>query len=240
MGSGVESCPLRGFRYRAVGRRFALLHMCEGTCPRETTDDGGHLRFAGARHSHCHPCCAVWTQGRVSTRCHAQRLAVRPPIASIASPNPPAPKPSSNLPPDITSRLAAALAITAGGRSGRQATSGKTRTRSVRARIVAINDQAVQDPCLIRVILNTDQVQPLFVGRPAPSPARCRGSPSPGWERCRTAACADGHPYQTEPIQRGRAGTRPGLDRRRGHRGHGDPGRESERRESEVSVSRLS
>ena len=81
MGSGVESCPLRGFRYRAVGRRFALLHMCEGTCPRETTDDGGHLRFAGARHSHCHPCCghpccAVWTQGRVSTRCHAQRLAV--------------------------------------------------------------------------------------------------------------------------------------------------------------------
>ena len=37
--------------------------------------------------------------------------------------------------------LAAALAITAGGRSGRFATSGKTVTRSVLARTVAISIQ---------------------------------------------------------------------------------------------------
>jgi alkanesulfonate monooxygenase SsuD/methylene tetrahydromethanopterin reductase-like flavin-dependent oxidoreductase (luciferase family) len=51
----------------------------------------------------------------------------------------PAPRPSSNRPPDNTSRLAAVLASTAGGRSGRLVTSGKTRTRSVLARIVASN-----------------------------------------------------------------------------------------------------
>ena len=62
-------------------------------------------------------------------------------MASTASQNAPAPRPSSNRPPETTSRLAADLAMTAGERSGRFATSGKTRTRSVLARTVAINIQ---------------------------------------------------------------------------------------------------
>ena len=56
-----------------------------------------------------------------------------PPIASIASQKEPAPRPSSKRPPESTSSEAACLAIIDGPRRGRLATSGKKRTRSVRA-----------------------------------------------------------------------------------------------------------
>ena len=62
-----------------------------------------------------------------------------PPIAPIASQNAPEPSPSSNRPPESTSSVAACFAIMAGLRSGRFATSGKKRTRSVRAIRSAIN-----------------------------------------------------------------------------------------------------
>jgi hypothetical protein len=74
---------------------------------------------------------------RASTASPGDR--VGPPIAATASPNAPAPSPSSNRPPDNTSKLAAAFAITAGGRNGRFATSEKTVIRSVLARTVAIS-----------------------------------------------------------------------------------------------------
>ncbi len=66
-----------------------------------------------------------------------------PPKASIASQKPPAPSPSSNRPPLSTSRLAAALASTAGGRSGRLATSGKRPTRDVVAATMLSNVQVL-------------------------------------------------------------------------------------------------
>ena len=53
-------------------------------------------------------------------------------MAAIASQNAPAPSPSSKRPPLRTSIEAAAFAITAGGRSGRFATSGTSPMRSVR------------------------------------------------------------------------------------------------------------
>jgi len=56
-----------------------------------------------------------------------------PPIAAIASQKAPAPRPRSTRPPESRSRLAAARASTAGGRSGRLTTLGASRTRSVRA-----------------------------------------------------------------------------------------------------------
>jgi hypothetical protein len=64
-----------------------------------------------------------------------------PPIASIPSQNAPAPRPSSTRPPLSTSRLAALRASTAGGRSGRFATFGATRTLVVCA---ATTDSNVQ------------------------------------------------------------------------------------------------
>lgn len=64
-----------------------------------------------------------------------------PPIASIASQNAPAPRPSSTRPPLSKSRLAAARAITAGGRKGRLSTLGTTFTLFVRA---ATNESNVQ------------------------------------------------------------------------------------------------
>ncbi len=45
-----------------------------------------------------------------------------PPIATIASQNPPAPSPNASRPPESGSRLAAARASTAGGRNGRLCT----------------------------------------------------------------------------------------------------------------------
>jgi hypothetical protein len=57
----------------------------------------------------------------------------RLPIASIASQKPPAPIPSSIRPPLSRSRLAAARASTAGGRSGRLSTLPLRWMRSVRA-----------------------------------------------------------------------------------------------------------
>ena len=57
----------------------------------------------------------------------------RPPIASIASQNAPAPSPRSTRPPLRRSRLATAFASTAGGRSGRLSTLPARRMRSVRA-----------------------------------------------------------------------------------------------------------
>lgn len=56
-----------------------------------------------------------------------------PPMAPIPSQKAPAPRPSSKRPPESTSSEAACLAIMAGPRSGRFATSGKKRIRSVRA-----------------------------------------------------------------------------------------------------------
>ena len=56
-----------------------------------------------------------------------------PPNASIASQNAPAPSPSSKRPPLSTSIDADAFASSAGWRSGRFATAGNRRTRSVRA-----------------------------------------------------------------------------------------------------------
>ena len=45
-----------------------------------------------------------------------------PPIPAIPSQNAPAPRPSSNRPPDRTSMVAACLASITGGRNGRLAT----------------------------------------------------------------------------------------------------------------------
>lgn len=53
-------------------------------------------------------------------------------MAPIASQNEPAPSPSAKRPFESTSSVAACLAIIAGRRSGRFATSGKSRIRSVR------------------------------------------------------------------------------------------------------------
>ena len=62
-----------------------------------------------------------------------------PPMALIASQNPPAPSPSSKRPPLSTSIDAAALARTAGGRMGRLATSGNNVMRCVRIAIAVSN-----------------------------------------------------------------------------------------------------
>lgn len=64
-----------------------------------------------------------------------------PPMAAMPSQNAPEPSPSSTRPPLRMSRDAAALASTAGGRSGRFTTSGNSRTRSVRPASV---DSSVQ------------------------------------------------------------------------------------------------
>jgi hypothetical protein len=81
-------------------------------------------------------------------------VSLRPPIASTASGNPPAPMPSSKRPPESRSRLMAARASTAGGRSCRSTTSGARWMRSVRA---AMNDSRVHvsmsSAVVIRVIL---------------------------------------------------------------------------------------
>jgi hypothetical protein len=63
-----------------------------------------------------------------------------PPIAAIASQKAPAPRPSSKRPPESTSREAACFAIIAGPLSGRFATSGKIRIRSLRPMRSAISD----------------------------------------------------------------------------------------------------
>jgi hypothetical protein len=59
----------------------------------------------------------------------------RPPIAAIPSQNAPAPSPSSTRPELRMSRLATLRASTAGGRSGRLATLGASRTVEVLAAI---------------------------------------------------------------------------------------------------------
>lgn len=64
-----------------------------------------------------------------------------PPYASMASQKPPAPRPSSKRPPLSRSIVAAAFAMTAGGRSGKLATSGKILKVVVDAAIIAISDQ---------------------------------------------------------------------------------------------------
>jgi hypothetical protein len=64
-----------------------------------------------------------------------------PPKFAISSARPPAPRPSSKRPPLSTSSDAAAFAITAGGRSGRFATSVKNEMRSVSATSAGISDQ---------------------------------------------------------------------------------------------------
>ena len=62
-----------------------------------------------------------------------------PPYPSMASQKPPAPKPRSNRPSDNRSKVAAVLARTAGGRNGRLATSGNTRSDVVVLRIADIS-----------------------------------------------------------------------------------------------------
>ena len=63
-----------------------------------------------------------------------------PPYAAMASQKPPAPRPSSKRPPLSKSIVAAAFAMTAGGRRGRLATSGKILNVAVDAAIIAISD----------------------------------------------------------------------------------------------------
>jgi hypothetical protein len=63
-----------------------------------------------------------------------------PPKPAITAWKPPAPRPRSKRPPLSTSSDAAAFAITAGGRSGRFATSVKNEMRFVSASSVAISD----------------------------------------------------------------------------------------------------
>ena len=58
---------------------------------------------------------------------------LRPPLASIASQNAPAPSPSSTRPRLSRSKLAALRASTAGSRSGRLITLGASRIRLVTA-----------------------------------------------------------------------------------------------------------
>lgn len=68
---------------------------------------------------------------RLATASAGERLG--PPIASIASQKAPAPRPSSNLPPDSRSRLAAWRASSTGGRNGRLITFPEILIRSVLA-----------------------------------------------------------------------------------------------------------
>ena len=74
-----------------------------------------------------------------STDCFGVRSG--PPIATIASQNAPAPRPSSTRPPLSTSRLATLLASMSGSRSGRFATLSARRTLVVAA---AATDSSVQ------------------------------------------------------------------------------------------------
>ncbi len=62
-------------------------------------------------------------------------------MASIASQNAPAPMPSSARPPERMSSVATSRARMAGGRNGRLATLGNTRTRDVAAAIVVSSVQ---------------------------------------------------------------------------------------------------
>ncbi len=62
-------------------------------------------------------------------------------MACIASQKPPAPSARSNRPPERRSRLAAARAVTAGGRIGTFSTFGAMCTRRVRA---ATQESSVQ------------------------------------------------------------------------------------------------
>ena len=70
------------------------------------------------------------------------------------------PSPSSARPPESRSRLAADRASTAGGRSGRFSTLPETWIRAVRAATHGEQRPGVQEPRLVRVILERDQVQP--------------------------------------------------------------------------------
>ena len=88
-----------------------------------------------------------------------------PPLAAIASQNAPAPRPSSTRPPLSRSRLAAERASTAGGRSGRLATLGETRIRSVRPTITDSSVQVSRNAGLVRVVLHRHQVEAGLVGQ---------------------------------------------------------------------------
>ena len=68
-------------------------------------------------------------------------VSLGPPTAAMASQNAPAPSPSSTRPPLRMSRLATLRASTTGGRSGRFATFGATRTVVVCAATTEINVQ---------------------------------------------------------------------------------------------------
>ena len=68
---------------------------------------------------------------RPATASEGDRLG--PPIATIASQKAPAPRPSSNRPPDNRSRLAAWRASSTGGRNGRLITLPEILIRSVLA-----------------------------------------------------------------------------------------------------------
>ena len=66
--------------------------------------------------------------------------------------------PSSKRPPLSRSSVAAALASTAGGRSGRLPTAAKTRTAVVWARIAASSDMRVEVARLVGMVLDAEQV----------------------------------------------------------------------------------
>ena len=86
-------------------------------------------------------------------------VSLRPPIASIASQNAPAPRPSSTRPSLRMSRLATLRASTDGGRSGRLATFGASRTRRRLRGDHRQQRPGVQEARLVGVVLEGHEVQ---------------------------------------------------------------------------------
>ena len=87
-----------------------------------------------------------------------------PPIAAIGSQNAPAPSPSSARPPERMSRLATARASTAGGRSGRFRTFPDSAHPLGSGGDEGQQRPRVQEPRLVRVVLEGDQVEARPVG----------------------------------------------------------------------------
>ena len=103
---------------------------------------------------------------RGSPRCRPRARAAPRPAYDGGRPRPrsrprtpPAPRPSSTRPRLSTSRLATVVASTNGGRSGRLVTLVVTRSDDVRASTVAISGPGVEEPRLVRVVLERRQLQ---------------------------------------------------------------------------------
>src|ERR1700760_145661 len=89
----------------------------------------------------------------------------RPPMASIASQNAPAPRPSSTRPPLSRSRLATERASTAGGRRGGVGPVGGQVHPAGPGGHVAEQGPGVQERRLVGVVLKGHQVQPHLLGQ---------------------------------------------------------------------------